>query len=145
MGETDAEQLAGKIAQPSGFKSKDSPDSAKVQQIQQAKLLFREGKDSEANAILDGLEDADAISRVQRRNIERGTDHTYLENAVKHLEATDIVRVFKQATLAERREIADTVQERIDKAHIPDEDRQKLQAEFDKLNPPDRDIDTTLR
>lgn len=144
MGETDAEQLAGKLA-GQGFKSKDSPDSERVQNIQQAKLLLRQGKDTEANDLLDKLEDGNEISSIQRKNIERGTDHTYLENAVKHLEAKDIVRVFKQATLAERREIADTVQERIDKAHIPDEDRQKLQAEFDKLNPPDRDIDTTLR
>ena len=75
MGESDAERLAAKLAGDK-FKSAQSPDSARVQQIQQAKLLMRQGKDDEANAILDGMEDAGQLTGVQRKNMERGTEHT---------------------------------------------------------------------
>ena len=144
FGESKAEQLAGKLAGDK-FKGTESPDSARVQQIQQAKLLFREGKDTEANAILDGMEDAEQLTPIQRKNIERGTDRTYLENAVSHLDAKEIMRVFKQATPKEREAIGDTVQKKIDKAHLPEADREALQAEFDKLIPPERDIDHSER
>ena len=55
------------------------------------------------------------------------------------------MRVFKQATPKERDAISDTVQAKIDKAHLPDEDREALQKEFDRLSPPERDITTTNR
>ena len=142
--ETKAEQLAGKLAGDK-FKSSESPDSARVQQIQQAKLLMRQGKDDEANAIMDGMEDAGQLTAVQRKNLERGTEHTYLENAISHLDAKEIMRVFRVASPREREAIADTVQTKIDKAHLPDEDRQALQDQFDKLMAVKRDITTTNR
>ena len=132
FGESKAEQLAGKLAGDK-FKSSESPDSARVAQIQQAKLLMRQGKEDEANSILDGMEDAGQLTTVQRKNIERGTEHTYLENAISHLDAKEVMRVFRQASAKEREAISDTVQTKIDKAHLPDEDRDALQAEFDKL------------
>jgi hypothetical protein len=144
LGESDAEQLAGKLAGDK-FKGTESPDSARVQAIQQAKLLRRQGKEDEANAILDGMEDAGTLTSVQRRNLERGTDRIYLENAVTHLDAKEAMRVFKVAKPKEREAIGDAVQRKIDKAHIPEADRDALQAEFDRLMPQERDIDTTLR
>ena len=61
------------------------------------------------------------------------------ENAVSHLGIDGseshgpLWRVFKSATPSERVDIGDRVQREIDKAHLPDEDREALQAEFDKL------------
>jgi len=144
VGETDAEQLAGKLAGDK-FKGQDTPDAARVQQLQQAKQLLRAGKDDEANAILDGMEDAQQLTPAQRKNLVRGTDRTYLENAVTHLDAKEAMRVFKVASPKEREAIADNVQQKIDKAHLPEEDRDALQKEFDKLMPEERDINTTLR
>jgi hypothetical protein len=71
MGESKAEQLAGKLAGDK-FKSTASPDSERVQKVQQAKLLFRQGKEEEANNILDAMEDAETLTPAQRKNIERG-------------------------------------------------------------------------
>jgi hypothetical protein len=132
FGESKAEQLAGKLAGDK-FKSSDSPDSERVQQLQQAKLLMREGKQEQADAILDGMEDAGALTSVQRKNLEKGTEHTYLENSISHLDAKEVMRVFRVASPKEREAIADTVQTKIDKAHLPEEDREELQRAFDKL------------
>ncbi len=142
-GESSAEQLAAKLAGDK-FKGASSPDTARIQQIQQAKLLFRQGKEDEANAILDGMEDAEQLTPAQRKNIEKGTEHSFLENAVTHLDAKEAMRVFKQATPEERESIGDMVQTKIDKAHLPEEDRDALQAQFDRLTA-SRDINTTLR
>ena len=79
------------------------------------------------------MEDADTLTAVQRRNIERGTEHSYLENAVTHLDAKEAMRVFKLAKPAERESIGEMVQTKIDKAHLPEADRDALQAEFDRL------------
>ena len=144
LGESDAEQLASKLAGDK-FKGTSSPDSERVQQIQKAKLLMREGKEDEANAILDGMEDAEQLTPAQRKNLIKGTEHSYLENAVTHLDAKEAMRVFRVAKPSERAVIADSVQRKIEKAHLPEEDRDALQAEFDKLMPQERDIDTTLR
>lgn len=143
VGETDAEQLAGKLAGDK-FKGTDTPDSSRVQMLQQAKALMRNGKEDEANAILDGMEDAGTLTKVQRKNLERGSDKTYLENATSHLDAREIMRVFKVASMKEREAISDAVQRKIDDAHIPDSDREALQAEYDKLVPPERDIESGI-
>ena len=83
--------------------------------------------------MLDEMEDAEQLTAAQRKNLERGTEHSYLENAVTHLDAKEAMRVFKQASAAERQAIGDMVQAKIDKAHIPEEDREELQKQFDKL------------
>ena len=138
LGESTAEQLAGKLAGDK-FKGSGTPDSERVQQIQQAKLLMRQGKEDQANAVLDGIEDAGQLTTIQRRNILRGTEHSYLENATSHLGIDSseshgpLWRVFKVATPKERAAIADYVQKAIDRAHISEKDREELQAEFDKL------------
>lgn len=150
MGESDAERLAGELA-GNKFKSADSPDSARVHQIQNAKQLLRSGKEDQANAILDSLQDADQLTDRQRQNVVNGTDRTYLENATAHLTIDgseshgDLWRVFRAATPQERAAIADHVQRQIDRANIPEKDRDELQAQFDKLMPPTRNIDKTLR
>ena len=150
VGETDAEQLAGKLA-GDAFKGAGTPDADRVAKIQAAKLALRSGKDDEADRIMDDLEDNDQLTSVQRKNILRGTDHSYLENASSHLGIDGseshgpLWRVFKVATMAERAAIGDHVQKEIDRAHISDEDRDALQAQYDKLMPPERDIDHSER
>ncbi len=69
---------------------------------------------------------------------------SFLENAVTHLDAKEAMRVFKQATPEERESIGDMVQTKIDKAHLPEEDRDALQAQFDRLTA-SRDINTSYR
>ena len=109
-----------------------------------APKVSADGK-TDVSGILDGMEDAGTLTSTQRKNLQKGTDHTYLENAISHLDAKEVMRVYKQATPKERESIADTVQTKIDKAHIPDTDKQDLQDQFDKLSANQRDIDTSLR
>ncbi len=144
-GESKAEQLADQLAGPGFRGSQGAPDEARVQQIQQAKLLFRQGKEDEANAILDGMEDAEQLTPAQRKGIEKGTEHSFLENKVSHLDAREIMRVFKVATPQEREVMAELVQKRIDKAALSEADRDELQKQFDRLNPEQRDIDHSER
>ena len=144
VGETDAEQLAGKLAGDK-FKSPGTPDAELVQKKQQIQIALRIGKTSEADKMLDELEDAGQLTPTQRKNLVRGTDRTYLENAVTHLDAKEAMRVFRAANLQERQSIADSVQRKIDKAHLPEEDRNELQSLYDKLLPPERNIEYSNR
>lgn len=132
VGETDAEQLAGKLAGDK-FKGTGTPDADLVQKKQAIQVALRNGQTEEAEKMMDDLEDADKLTPTQRKNLVKGTDRTYLENAVTHLDANEAMRVFKVSSPTEREAIADSVQTKIDKAHIPDEDRDALQAEYDKL------------
>ena len=144
VGETDAEQLAGKLAGDK-FKGTSTPDAELVQKKQEIQKSLRAGRTAEADKLLDELEADGKITPAQRKNLVRGTDRSYLENAVTHLDAKEAMRVFKVASPKEREAIADNVQRKIDKAHLPEEDRVELQNLFDKLNPPERDIDHTNR
>jgi hypothetical protein len=144
VGETDAEQLAGKLAGDK-FKGSGTPDADLVMKKQQIQLALRGGDTERAETMMDELQANDQLTSAQRKNLVKGTDRTYLENAISHLDANEAMRVFKVADPKEREALADTVQKKIDKAHLPDGDREALQAEFDKLMPVTRDIDTTLR
>ena len=94
---------------------------------------------------MDELQANDQLTSAQRKNLVKGTDRTYLENAISHLDANEAMRVFKVADPKEREALADTVQKKIDKAHLPDGDREALQAQYDKLVPVTRDIDHSER
>jgi hypothetical protein len=136
VGETDAEQLASKLAGDT-FKQGGTPDEALVQKKMAIKGILRNGTEAQkanANKQLDDMEDAQQITPAARKNLEKGIDNSYLENAVSHLEAKEAMRVFKVASPQEREVLADSIQRKIDKAKaLSDGDRQKLQDEFDKL------------
>ena len=144
VGESTAEQLAQKInqGQPHG---NETPDEELIQRKGAAQKLFLQGNDEEAEAILDKLADAGQLTGIQRKNIERGTDKSFLENQVSRLDAGEAMRVYKVADLKERAVLKDAIQTKLDKAHITEEKREALQAEFDRLTPPDRDIDHSER
>ena len=144
VGETDAEQLAGKLAGDK-FKSSGTPDADLVMKKQQIQLALRGGDTERAETMMDELQANDQLTSAQRKNLMKGSDRTYLENAISHLDANEAMRVFKVADPKEREAIGDSIQKKIDKAHLPEDDRERLQAEFDKLMPVTRDIDTTLR
>ncbi len=145
VGETDAEQLAGKLAGDK-FKSTSSPDSELVQKKQNILSQIRNGGPAEkakAKQELSALVDSGQITSVQKRNLLKGTDHSYLENAVSHLDANEAMRVFRQASPAERESIEREVRHKVDTAHLPKADKQALKDEFKSLL--GRDIDTTNR
>ena len=142
MSETPAEQLAGKLAGDK-FKSPTSPDSDLVvqkQQIQQGLRSGDEQKQLEAEDALDELVDQQKMTQQQAKNLRKGTEHTYLENAISHLDAREVMRVFKQANTAERFEMADTVEKKIESAHLPDDDKDALRQQFEKLLPMRSDL-----
>jgi hypothetical protein len=142
VGETDAEQLAGQLA-GDAFKSAKSPDTAEVAKKQKIEMALRSGNAEQKQAArneLGNMEESGEITRTQRRNIERGTTHTYLENAVKHLSAQDAMKVFEAAEPAERDSIVEEVRVKILRAHLPPEDKRALLDQFDKLTKTGRKI-----
>ncbi len=146
IGESQAEQLAGKLAGDK-FKSSKSPDAKVVQDRKNVQTMLRNGNENQkaqAKAMLSEMVTSGEITQKQKQNLLRGVDHTYLENALSHLDAHEAMRVFKAATVEERQEIRDAVLKKIEHAHIPQEDRKAMNDELEKLLPK-RDPRTTLR
>jgi hypothetical protein len=137
VGETAAEQLAGKLASGK-FQSGKPFDAEKVARRQKIAVALRSGTDEQklaAREQLAEMESSGEITRQARRNLIKGTEHTYLENQVGHLDANEAMRVFKQANKEERASIAEAVRLKIIRAHLPAEDRKALMEEFEKLQP----------
>ena len=137
IGESPAEQLAGKLASEK-FKSSKPFDAEKVAKRQKIAVALRSGTDDEklaAREQLAEMQSSGEITRTQRRNLMRGADHTYLENQVSHLDANEAMRVFKQASPQERESIASDVRLKIIRSHLSAEDRQELLDQFDALQP----------
>jgi hypothetical protein len=137
IGETDAEQLAGKLAGDK-FKGTGTPDSALVAKKQKIQSALRNGSDEEKTAArqeLADMEEKGEITRTQRRNLIKGTDHTYLENAISHLDAKEAMRVLDKADDAERADISAAVKLKILRAHLPSQDKKDLLDKFRLLVP----------
>lgn len=146
VSESTAEQLAGKLAGDK-FKSSDSPDAKKVADRKKVMEALRNGDSQEkqlARSKLNQLVENGEITSQQKRNILRGKDHSYLENAVSHLDAREAMRVFNAADMEERQSIKDAVHKKIVNAHLPHEDRKELLEKFKQLSP-ERDIHSTNR
>lgn len=146
IGESSAEQLAGKLAGDK-FKSSKAPDAKVVQDRKNIQTMLRNGDETQkaqAKAMLSEMVTSGEITQKQKQNLVRGVDHTYLENALSHLDAHEAMRVFKSATVEERQEIRDAVLKKIEHAHIPQEDRKTMREQLEKLLP-ERDPKTTLR
>jgi hypothetical protein len=149
VGESAAEQLAGQLAGDK-FKGAGTEDADRAAKINQAREALRSGDQEKAERIFAQLSDQEKLTPIQKRNIVRGTEHTYLENATAHLTIDGsethgpLWRVFRVATKAEREAIADHVLREINRARITDEDRDKLRREFDRLMP-SREIDYSAR
>jgi hypothetical protein len=137
IGETAAEQLAGKLVGQQ-FHSSKPFDAEKVAKRQKIAVALRTGTDDEklaAREQLAEMESSGEITRQGRRNLLKGSDHTYLENQVGHLDANEAMRVFKQASPEERASIAEQVRLRIIRSHLSAEDRKALLEQFDSLEP----------
>lgn len=135
IGESAAEQLAGKLAGDK-FKSSSAPDAKVVQDRKNIQTAMRNGDESQkarAKAKLSEMVTSGEITQKQKQNLLRGVDHTYLENALSHLDAREAMRVFKSATPEERLEIHEAVQKKIEHAHLPIEDRKSLLDQLETL------------
>lgn len=146
IGESSAEQLAGKLAGDK-FKSTTTPDAKVVQDRKNIQTMLRNGDETQkaqAKAMLSEMVTSGEITQKQKQNLLRGVDHTYLENALSHLDAHEAMRVFKSATTEERQEIRDTIEKKIEHAHIPLDDKKEMRAQLERLLPK-RDPKTTLR
>lgn len=148
VGETDAEQLAGKLAGDK-FKGAGSPDTELVAEKQRIMSAMRNGNEEQKTAAKEDLEklvQSEKMTPVQARNLLKGTDRPYLQNAISHLDAKEAMRVFNVADDAEREAIAHEVKRKILRAHLPSADRNELMQEFKKLAPESqRDVDTSYR
>jgi len=146
IGESKAEQLAGKLAGDK-FKSTKSPDSQLIADKGQIQVALRSGTDQEkakAKQDLAKMVQDERLTSRQAKNLLRGVDHSYLENAVSHLDANEAMRVFKQSSQAERESISEAIFKKINNAHISTEDKKTLRDEFAKLMP-ERDPNTSYR
>lgn len=146
VGETSAEQLAGKLAGDK-FKSSKAPDAKVVADRQKIQTALRNGdaqQKEQAMSQLSAMVESGEITQAQKRNLVKGTDHTYLENAVSHLDAKEAMRVFKEANMAERQSIREAVEKKILHAHLPQDDRRALVEQLEKLSPR-RDVTTNFR
>ena len=147
VGETTAEQLAGKLAGDK-FKGAGTPDTELVAQKQRIMSAMRNGNDEQKTAAkeeLAQLVEQEKMTPTQARNLLKGTDRPYLQNAISHLDAKEAMRVFNVASSAEREVIAEDVRRKIMRAHLPAEDRKELMQRFRSLAPVTRNIETTYR
>jgi hypothetical protein len=135
VGETAAEQLAGKLAGDK-FKSTKSPDSDLIAQKGRIQVALRTGNEEQKQAAMDALDalvEAEKVTPQQRKNLIKGTEHSYLDNAVSHLDAVEAMRVFQIASPKERLDIGEQVKLKIERAHLPHEDKKALLDKFEQL------------
>jgi len=147
VGESTAEQLAGKLAGDK-FKSATAPDTALVAKKQKIQVELRTGTDEQkmsARQELSDMEQSGQMTGVQVRNLLKGTTHDYLENAVSHLDAKEVMRVYSVAKPEEREAIQEQVRMKIMRAHLPSEDKKALLDRFEQLSNTERDINTSYR
>lgn len=144
VGETDAEQLAGKLA-GDHFKSAASPDSELVAQKNRIMSALRNGNPEQKQAASDELDSMVTDGRItdrQAKNILRGVDHSYLENAFSHLSAqpaqgdilkSEAMRVFKLASPKEREALKEQFIEKLDRSKVTDEEYDAAIAKIEAL------------
>jgi hypothetical protein len=142
VSESAAEQLAGELA---GKKFTSSKEFDQQLALDRGNIQFamRNGTEEEKKAALASLEklvQSEKLTHRQASLLLKGTDHTYLENALSHLDANEALRVFKQATPEERETISAAVLKKINAAHIPRVDKEAMRGEFTKLAPKSKPI-----